>query len=291
MGGVDAIVFTGGVGEHSAVVRHRVAQRLEFLGAELDEDRNRDASVSPERRVAEISVDRARCPLLVVATDEEYAIARATRKLLSRGQAVSVARTVPIAISARHVHLTPESVAALFGPGHRLTPLKPISQPGQFAAAETVTLIGPNGRIEHVRVVGPERTADQVEIARTDEFVLGVDAPVRESGDLKHTPGIRIEGPAGAITLKQGVICALRHIHMAPADAAAFGVKSGDLVDVRVASGDRQLTFGDVIVRVSDKFVLEMHVDTDEGNAAALATRGDGVLTSVEGAGGLLRRH
>ncbi|HXQ30771.1 MAG TPA: acetate/propionate family kinase [Steroidobacteraceae bacterium] len=291
MGGVDAIVFTGGVGEHSAVVRHRVAQRLEFLGAELDEDRNRDASVGPEHRVAEISVERARCPLLVVATDEEYAIARATRTLLSRGQAPSVARTVPISISARHVHLTPESVGALFGAGHRLTALKPISQPGQFAAAETVTLVGPRGRIEHVRIVGPERTADQVEIARTDEFVLGVDAPVRESGDLQHTPGIRIEGPSGAITLKQGVICALRHIHMAPADAVAFGVKDGDLVDVRVDSSGRQLTFGDVVIRVREDFVLEMHVDTDEGNAAALAAVGNGVLTSVQGATGLLQRR
>ncbi|HXQ64304.1 MAG TPA: acetate/propionate family kinase [Steroidobacteraceae bacterium] len=291
MGGVDAIVFTGGVGEHSAVVRHRVAQRLEFLGAELDEDRNRDASVGPEQRVAEISVERARCPLLVVATDEECAIARATRNLLSRSHAPSVPRAVPISISARHVHLTPETVAALFGPGHRLTPLKPISQPGQFAAAETVTLVGPHGRIEHVRIVGPERTADQVEIARTDEFALGVDAPVRQSGDLKHTPGIRIEGPAGAVTLKQGVICPLRHIHMSPADAAAFGVKDGDFVDVRVNSHGRQLTFGDVIARVRDDFVLEMHVDTDEGNAAALATVGNGVLTSVEEATGLLQRR
>ena len=291
MGGVDAIVFTGGVGEGSAGVRHRIAQRLEFLGAMLDEDRNRDASVDASRRVAEISGAHARCRLLVVATDEELAIANAARALLADGDRVTAARTIPIAISARHVHLSAASVGALFGPGCALTPLKPISQPGQFAAVETVTLIGPRGRIEQVRVIGPARAADQVEVSRTDEFTLGIDAPVRESGDLKHTPGIRIEGPAGAVTLNKGVICALRHVHMTPADAVAFGVSDGDRVDVLVAAGGRGLTFGDVAVRVRSDFVLEMHVDTDEGNAAGLEHGGNGVLEPATGGGALLRRR
>ena len=278
MGGVDAIVFTGGIGEHSALVRRRIATRLEFLGAELDEDRNRDAAVGPDARVAEISVTPARCPLLVVATDEEAAVAAAVHRLLGGRHEVAAGGRIPIAISVRHVHLTAATVAALFGPGHRLQVGRPISQPGQFAAQETVTLVGPGGRIEHVRIVGPERGADQVEISRTDEFALGIDAPVRESGDLVRTPGIRIEGPAGSVTLQGGVICALRHIHMTPADAAALGVADGDRVDVRAHSERGDLTFGDVAVRVRDDFVLEMHVDTDEANSAGLSSGATGVL-------------
>ena len=292
MGGVDAVVFTGGVGENSALVRHRVAQRLEFLGAVLDEDRNRDAQVSRDARVAEISAAHARCRLLVVATDEELAIAGAARRLLAGGHDVIAAHSIPIAISARHVHLTTASIAALFGAGATLTPQKPISQPGQYAAAETVTLVGPKGRIEHVRVLGPARAADQVEISRTDEFTLGVDAPVRESGDIEHTPGIRLEGPAGALRLQKGVICARRHIHMAPADAAEFGVADGDRVDVRIDSAGRDLVFGDVLIRVRADFRLEMHVDTDEGNAAGLNVGANGVLEAVPGGSAqLLRRR
>jgi acetate kinase len=278
MGGVDAIVFTGGVGQNSAGVRHRIAQRLEFLGAALDEDANRDARVDHERRVVDISESYARCRLLVVATDEEQAIATDTRRLVAGGYDVATAPRIPIAISARHVHLTPSSVETLFGPGATLTPLKAISQPGQYAARETVTLVGPRGRIPNVRVLGPPRAADQVEISRTDEFALGIDAPVRESGDIENTPGIRIEGPAGAITLKSGVICALRHIHMRPPEAEVFGVTNGDRVDVRVDSDGRDLVFGDVLVRVRDDFVLEMHVDTDEGNAAGLNPGATGAL-------------
>jgi acetate kinase len=291
MGGVDAIVFTAGIGEHSALVRHRIAQRLEFLGAELDEDRNRDAAVGSKMRVAEISAERARCRLLVVATDEEAAIAAATRRVIGGHHAVATGAKIPIAISARHVHLTTASVEALFGPGHRLTPARPISQPGQFAAVETVTLVGPAGRIEHVRIVGPERAVDQVEIARTDEFLLGVDAPVRESGDLARTPGIRIDGPAGAVTLKSGVICALRHIHMTPHHAALFGVEDGDRVDVHVQSEGRELTFGDVRARVRPDYALEMHVDTDEANAAGLVAGASGVLEAVAGSARMVGRR
>jgi len=283
MGGVDAIVFTAGVGEHSALVRHRIAQRLDFLGAHLDEDRNREARVDVEARVAEISSPPSRCKLLVIKTDEEAAIAAAARRVVSGHHALATGTRIPIAVSARHVHLTSASVATLFGPGARLAPARSISQPGQFAAEQTVTLVGPAGRIEHVRIVGPERAADQVEISRSDEFLLGIDAPVRESGDLANTPGIRIEGPAGAVTLKHGVICALRHIHMTPRDAEALGVADGDSVDVAIQDGARALTFGEVKVRVREDFSLEMHVDTDEANAAGLARGASGVLEGVEG--------
>ncbi len=291
MGGVDAIVFTAGVGQHSAVMRHRIAQRLEFLGAELDEDRNRDAAVDTASRVAEISAEHSRCRLLVVATDEEAAIAAATRRVLAGYHAVAPGPQIPIAVSARHAHLTIASVEALFGAGHRLVAARQISQPGQFAAAETVTLVGPAGRIEHVRIVGPERGVDQVEISRTDEFVLGIDAPVRESGDLAHTPGIRIEGPTGTIQLNSGVICPLRHIHMAPRDAAAFGVEDGDRVDVHVRSAGRELTFGDVRARVHPSYALEMHLDTDEGNAAGLGSGASGVLEAVAGSARMVARR
>jgi len=154
------------------------------------------------------------------------------------------------------------------GEGYGLTERNPLSQPGQFAANETVTLHGPKRTIERVRILGPIRPKNQVEISRTDEFFLGVDAPVRASGDVENTPGIVIEGPKGRVELKQGVICAWRHIHMTPEDAVAFGVKDRDVVEVAIESKGRSLVFGDVLVRVKSSYKLEMHIDTDEGNAA-----------------------
>ncbi len=277
MGGVDAIVFTAGIGQNSALVRHRVAQRLEFLGARLDEDRNRLARVDADSPVAEISAEHSRCRVLVVATDEERAIAGQAAALLGLPRADDQP-TIPVAISGRHVHLSQAHVEALFGPGHTLTVDKEISQPGQFAAHERVNLVGPRGTIDRVRVIGPVRSRTQVEIARTDEFTLGLDAPVRGSGDLDNTPGIRVEGPAGSVTLTEGVICSRRHIHMTPEDAERFGVEHKDVVEVRLDSDGRDLVFGDVLVRVSPKYRLEMHIDTDEGNAAEVTRNFEAVL-------------
>jgi acetate kinase len=282
MGGIDVLVFTAGVGQNSVTIRRRVLERLDFLGIECDEDLNRDVRVTAARPVADISRPHARCRVLVVATDEEVAIARAARRLLQADPVRSPTPPLPIAISARHVHLSSASVATLFGPGHHLTPDHAISQPGQFAARERITLRGPKGSIEHVRVVGPERADDQVEISRTDEFLLGIDAPVRESGDLSATPGIVLEGPCGERALSHGVIVALRHIHMTPADAQRYGVADGDTVDVDVTSPrGRSLTFGEVRVRVNEHYRLEMHVDTDEANAAGIERGTDGVLERV----------
>lgn len=290
MGGVDAIVFTGGIGQHSAHVRHRVAQRLEFLGAHLDEDRNRDAVVDGQNPVYAVSPPHGRTALLVVATDEEHAIAKATGDLcLERDLVAGADLTIPVAISARHIHLTQEAVETLFGPGHRLTPLKPLSQPGQFACEETLTVVGPKRSLERVRVLGPTRPACQVEVSRTDEYHLGIDAPVRDSGDVANTPGVTLMGPQGALTLQEGIICARRHIHMTPADAARFGVKNRDVVEVAVDSEGRDLVFGDVLVRVKDSYALEMHIDTDEANAAEIEPGHQGVL---EGTGRVARlRH
>lgn len=176
---------------------------------------------------------------------------------------------VPISASVRHVHLCRADVEALFGKGHQLTVKHDLSQPGQFACEEMVVLIGPKGRIPKVRVLGPERPETQVEISRTDEFILGIDAPIRASGDTKNTPGLRLEGPAGAVNLDHGVIQAQRHIHMSPQDAASFGVQDKDWVMVRVG-GERGIVFDDVLVRVHKDYRLDMHLDTDESNAADL---------------------
>jgi propanediol utilization protein len=184
---------------------------------------------------------------------------------------------IPISVSARHIHLTRAHVEALFGPGHRLTVKAPLSQPGQFACEEQVAVVGPRGRLDKVRVLGPERPASQVEVSRTEERQLGIDAPVRASGDLAGSPGVRLEGPAGTVELPAGAIQAQRHIHMSPADAALYGLKDKDWVMVRVGGG-RGLIFDDVLVRVHADFRLDMHVDTDEANAADLQPGATGTL-------------
>jgi propanediol utilization protein len=184
---------------------------------------------------------------------------------------------IPINVSARHVHLTQEHVEVLFGKGHQLTVRSKLSQPGQFACEEAVRVVGPKSALNHVRVLGPVRDETQVEISRTDELALGIDAPIRASGALDGTPGLRLEGPAGAVDLKRGAIQAARHIHMSPDDATQFGVKDKDWVMVRVPGG-RGIIFDDVLVRVNAQYRLDMHLDTDEGNAADLHPGATGVL-------------
>ncbi len=282
MGGVDAIVFTGGIGENSALIRHRIAQRFDFLGANLNEDRNRDAKVSAKSSIIDISTSTSRVKFFVVATDEEAAIATSINKTLQPPLSASSLPPIPVAVSARHVHLTEATIHILFGRGHELTPDHPLSQPGQFAAQETVTVIGPRNRIDGVRILGPARVKNQIEISRSDEFFLGVDAPIRASGDTDNTPGITLLGSRGKITLENGVICALRHIHMHPDDAKLFNVQDGDMVDVAVNGGGRDLTFGDVLIRASEQFNLEMHIDTDEANAAGLQSHGMATLAQTD---------
>ena len=191
------------------------------------------------------------------------------------------AQPIPIGVSAHHVHLTPEHVERLFGPGRTLTWHSDLTQPGQFACKEQVNLIGPRDRIDRVRVLGPVRPESQVEISRTEEYKLGIDAPIRLSGDLAGTPGIVLEGPAGQIRLDHGVICAQRHIHMSPAEAMEFAVRDRDVVRIRV-DGDRELIFGDVVVRVRPDFRLDMHIDTDEANAAEIGKGAVGYLDSIQ---------
>jgi acetate kinase len=179
------------------------------------------------------------------------------------------------------VHLSHDDIQALFGKGSGLTHRSDLSQPGQFACEETVNLLGPRGRVERVRVLGPARGETQVEISMTEEFKLGVKAPIRASGVLKGSPGITIEGSGGKVNIPHGVICSLRHIHMSPEDALSFGVRDRDIVSVHV-EGERKLIFGDVLVRVHPDFRLSMHIDTDEANAANIQTGTAGILVGVQ---------
>ena len=178
---------------------------------------------------------------------------------------------VLVETSARHLHLSQKDLEILFGEGYQLTSKKALSQPGQFACVERVDVVGSKKTVSGVTILGPVRKATQVELSLTDARSIGVDAPIRESGDIAGSGACKLVGPKGEIELKEGVIAAKRHIHMTPADAEAFDVKDGQTVSVRIDSDGRALTFGDVVIRVRDDFALAMHIDTDESNAACAA--------------------
>ncbi len=208
----------------------------------------------------------------------EKTVAALVAKIVADLKTRDEAADIPIGVSNRHIHLTQEDVEALFGKGYELEKIKDLKQPGQYACRETLTIVGPSMRpIEGVRVLGPVRSRSQVEISRTDSFQLKVKPPVRESGDLDGSAPITIIGPRGTVTLKEGCIIANRHIHMELSDAARYGVIDGDYVTVDAFAGKRTRWY-DVQVRVSDAFTLEMHVDTDDANAAGI---GNGALVSI----------
>lgn len=188
----------------------------------------------------------------------------------SKENVASTAAGVPVGISNRHIHLSQADLDQLFGAGYQLTPMKELSQPGQFACKETVTICGPKGAIEKVRVLGPVRKETQIEIVAGDCFKLGVKAPAKLSGDLAGTPGITVVGPKGSVQTAQGLIVAQRHIHMAPADAQAYGVQDGQIVKIRV-SGLRGGIYDNVAIRVTTSSKLECHLDTEEANAMGVA--------------------
>jgi acetate kinase len=284
MGGLDAVLFTGGIGQGSAEVRALALQGLSCMGLILDEQRNRDARGFEE--VCRISTDDSKVTVLVVPTDEERMMAREALRAVSRSyitQVLEAQKQQPflVEVSAHHAHLTQEHVEALFGPGHQLTKHADLSQPGQYACREQINLVGPKGRIERVRVLGPVRKYSQVEIAMTEQFKLGVHPPIRESGDIADSPGCTLEGTAGSVKIDKGVICAFRHIHMTPEDALRYGVRDKSIVRVRI-SGDRELTFGDVLVRVDPSYALAMHIDTDEANAAHVKTGAQGFIDGIQ---------
>lgn len=187
-------------------------------------------------------------------------------------------KTVMVETSARHVHVTEETLEILFGKGYQLTKKKDLSQPGQFACEERVQVIGPKNSFPAVSILGPTRPADQVELSASDARSIGVAAPVRESGDIAGSGACKLVGPKGEVELKEGVIVAKRHIHMTPEDAENYGVKDKQVVSVKIDSPERSLVFGDVVVRVSPKFKLAMHIDTDESNAVMAGRDAAGVI-------------
>lgn len=206
--------------------------------------------------------------------DQVEQLVRQIVKRVSESAAPSATPSKPdlrVSISARHVHLTDAHVEQLFGPGKKLTPGKPLFQDGFYAAEETVMIVGPRRRmLPEVRVLGPTRPHSQVELALTDAISLGLNIPVKHSGDIEGTPGCVLVGPAGTVELKQGVIRAARHVHMNPHEASYYGVENGDFMTLRVESHQCSISFDDLLVRVDDKAKLEVHIDTDEGNACHL---------------------
>ena len=174
-----------------------------------------------------------------------------------------------VGLSNKHLHLKKEDIEVLFGEGHTLTPTKDLKQPGQFASEEKVDIVGPKGTLKGVRVLGPARPETQIELAMTDARAIGISAPVRESGKLDGTPGVKLIGPAGEVTIGHGTIIALRHIHLSPAQATEAGVKDKEIISIKF-EGERGLVFDNVLVRSGDGHESEIHLDTDEGNAAGL---------------------
>ena len=183
--------------------------------------------------------------------------------------------------SARHVHLTQEHLEALFGKGATLTHKKDLSQPGQFACEERVTIVGPKRELAGVSILGPVRPATQVELSATDARSIGVDAPIRESGDIAGSGACKIVGPKGEIEISEGVIVAKRHIHLTPADAEELGVKDKEIVWVKLDTDGRKAIFGDVVDRVSEKFARAMHIDTDESNAVSAPRSLEGEIVKI----------
>lgn len=287
MGGVDVLAFTGEIGESSPTVRSLACQGLAYMGIKLDEEKNRKLGATGSHAV--ISTDDSPVKILVVANNDERLLAWETLRAIERSQITLAIKEqpeepIPIEVSAHHAHLSQADVDKLFGVGHELTPEHELSQPGQFACREKVNLIGPKGKITGVRVLGPTRKETQIEIAMTEQFKVGVQPPIRESGDLANTPGIVLEGPAGTVAIPRGVICAQRHIHMSPDDAMRFRLRDKYVVQVRV-EGERELIFGDVVVRVNPNYRLAMHIDTDEGNAASIQTGMLGYIEEIQSRG------
>ncbi len=285
LGGLDVLIFTGGIGENSAEIRARVCQGLETFGIDLSDERNRTARAG-RGQPADISDPESKVRILIVPADEERMIARETVHALGRVVTQETverfrSRGIPLSTSAHHVHLSRADFDVLFGPGGDLTPRSDLSQPGQFAALEAVNLVGPKGRIEKVRILGPLRKESQVEVSRTEQFKLGIDAPIRDSGDLEGTPGIVMEGEKGSVRLEKGVISAKRHIHMSPEEALNLGLRDRDVVMVKV-KGVRELIFGDVLIRVHPTYRMDMHLDTDEANAAQITPGTLGFIEAIQ---------
>ncbi len=191
-----------------------------------------------------------------------------------------MAKKILVETSARHMHISAEHLAILFGEGHELTNKKDLSQPGQYACEEKVTVVGSKGEMK-VSILGPVRKSTQIELSLTDARMLGVTAPIRESGDIANTAGIKIVGPKGSAELAEGVIVAKRHIHLTPDEAAELGVNDKQIVYVKINTNGRTTVFGDVVVRVHKDFAAAMHIDTDEANSAGIMGNAEGEIVEI----------
>jgi acetate kinase len=272
LGGADAIVLSGGIGENAARVRAALCEPLVYMGVDLDDEANVNANAGAAGGVVDIARPRAPTRVLVVATNEELMIARDAARVVAGPTAARRAAggaPIPVGVSVRHVHLSRAHCDALFGKDYELTLRREVSQPGQYVTRETVDLVGPRGELRGVAIIAPLRQQTQIELARSDAIALGVNPPLRESGKLDGSPGLTVRGPHGQVELERGVILAHRHVHMSPDDARRFGVEDGAMIKLRV-DGDRETVFGDVLVRVSPAYALDLHLDTDEANAAGL---------------------
>ncbi len=282
MGGFDVLAFTGGIGEGSASMRARICQRMEYLGLYFDEDTNRGVKLEGFE-APQLQQSHSRIRVMVTRTREQWMIAQEALRVLKGEEKRKPLPSIPMAVSAHHVHLTEQAVEACFGKGRTLTKYKTLSQPGFWAAEEKVDVIGPDGEITNVRVLGPCRTHNQIEIAETETFKLGIHADIRLSGDVEDTPTVTLRGPAGSVET-DGLIVAKRHIHMNTKDAEKYKLQHGDVVAMAVDSDGRDLIFRDVAIRVHPDFVTEMHIDTDEANAAHIehGSKGDLIPTACE---------
>jgi putative phosphotransacetylase len=214
---------------------------------------------------------------------DQQAIQSIVEEVVSRLTVMNPTKpSIPMAVSARHCHLSQRDLEALFGEGYELTKKADLSQPGQFAANESITIVGPRGSLEKVRILGPARNITQVEVSQTDSVKLGVKPPLRESGDIEGSAPITLVGPKGSLYKKEGLIIAQAHIHMTPEDASIFSVENGEYVKIEV-NGVRPVTLGKVLIRVSPRYKLEMHVDTDEANAGFICRETVGKLIKSEG--------
>jgi acetate kinase len=281
MGGVDVIAFTGGIGENSITMRRRICDKFEFLGLSIDEDKNRAVKLVGFEAPQIQSFD-SRVRVVVTQTCEQNMIAQEVQHLLIQSHQQTKKVHVPVAVSARHVHLSQEAVEALFGKNHQLTKLRALTQPEGWAAEETVEIMGPKSTLTNVRILGPTRSHTQIEVSKTDTFTLGIEAPIRPSGKLEHTPFVTLRGPAGKL-VTNGLIIAARHIHMSTADADRLGFKNGDYVDVKLGDEQREVLFSNTLIRTDDNYVTEMHIDTDEANAAGITFETKGQLVPPTG--------
>ena len=295
MGGVDVLVFTGGVGENSAAMRHRICTQFEYLGMALDIEKNQALKLIGFE-APQIQNDHSRVQILVTQTCEQWMISQEVKALLQQ-EAISdkpgleeslhpssptvQQHRIPIAVSARHIHPSQSLVEQLFGKGYQLTKARSLTQPEGWAANETVELIGPSGSFKKVRILGPTRLRTQIEVSATDTYTLGLEAPIRDSGKLDDTPTVTVRGPAGEAKT-DGLIIAARHIHMSPADAKAMQLRDGDYVAMQLGDEKRSVTFKNTLIRAKEGYVTEMHIDTDEANAAGIRLQSSGELINNE---------